>query len=286
MTKTLLSLGHGFSAKALARRLLPQGWRIFGTTRSEDKFSALAANGVTPLLWGRDALRDAVQQADHILISAGPKDATDPSLELIGADIAERASHLEWVGYLSTTGVYGDHKGGWVDEDTPIDPSTKRGQARMRAEADWLAIPDLPVHIFRLAGIYGPGRGPFAKLRNGTAKRIIKPNQVFSRIHVEDIATVLAASIAQPNPGRIYNVCDNNPAPPQDVLAYAAKLLGMPAPPEVDFETAEMRPMARSFYSDSKSVSNKRILTELGVELTYPTYQEGLRKVLRDEAEA
>lgn len=283
MTKTLLSLGHGFSAKALTSRLIREGWTVFGTTRSEAKIPALEANGVTPLLWEKGLILQALAQADHVLISAGPNDMSDPTLQLIGSDLAHAARRLSWVGYLSTTGVYGDHGGDWVDEDTPITPSTKRGKARAAAEAAWLSIPDLPVHVFRLAGIYGPGRGPFEKIRNGTAQRVIKPGQVFSRIHVEDIATVLQASIAQPNPGQIYNVCDTDPAPPQDVLTYAAKLLGLPPPPEVDFETANMRPMARSFYADSKKVRNTRILEELGVQLAYPNYHDGLRKVLKDE---
>ena len=195
-------------------------------------------------------------------------------------DITRIAPRLEWAGYLSTTGVYGNHDGGWVDEDTPLTPSTRRGKWRVAAEAEWQAIPDLPLHIFRLAGIYGPGRGPFSKVRNGTARRIIKPGQVFSRIHVEDIAQVLAASIAQPDPGAIYNMCDDDPAPPQDVIAHAAELLGQPLPPEEDFETAEMTPMARSFYAESKRVKNDKIKTDLGVQLIYPTYREGLAALL------
>jgi len=202
------------------------------------------------------------------------------------SDIAARADQFAWVGYLSTTGVYGDHGGDWVDETTPLTPATKRGQARVKAEAEWQAIAGLPLHIFRLAGIYGPGRGPFAKVRNGTARRIIKPGQVFSRINVADIAQVLAASIARPNPGAIYNLCDDDPAPPQDVIAYAAELLGMPVPPEVDFDTAEMTPMARSFYAESKKVRNDRIKDELGVDLMYPDYRSGLKALLAQEIAA
>ena len=192
------------------------------------------------------------------------------------------AKHLEWVGYLSTTGVYGDHDGGWVDETSALTPATKRGRARVDAEAEWQTL-GLPLHIFRLAGIYGPGRGPFAKVRNGTARRIIKKGQVFSRCHVDDIAQVLEASIEKPNPGAIYNICDDDPAPPQDVLAYAAELLGLPLPPAVDFETAEMTPMARSFYAESKRVRNDRIKDELGVRLLHPTYRDGLQALLSEE---
>jgi nucleoside-diphosphate-sugar epimerase len=190
---------------------------------------------------------------------------------------------LEWVGYLSATGVYGDAQGDWVDEQSPLKPSTKRGQMRVDAEAEWQAIPDLPLHIFRLAGIYGPGRGPFAKVRAGTARRIIKKGQVFSRIHVEDIAQVLAASIAQPNIGGVYNLCDNDPAPPENVIAHAAELLDLPLPPAADFETADMTPMARSFYAESKRVRNDRIKDELGVKLLYPDYRSGLAALLASE---
>ena len=173
--------------------------------------------------------------------------------------------------------------GGWVDEATPLTPATARGRARVAAEAAWQALAEgagLPLHIFRLAGIYGPGRGPFAKVRAGTARRIVKPGQVFSRIHVDDIARVLAASIARPFPGAIYNVCDDDPAPPQDVIAHAASLLGLPPPPDEPFDTAEMTAMARSFYAESKRVRNDRIKAELGVRLAYPTYREGLAALL------
>lgn len=204
-------------------------------------------------------------------------------LNALGDDIAAIAGRLEWAGYLSTTGVYGDHEGDWVDEDSPLEPSTERGQKRVVAEAAWAAIPGLPLHIFRLAGIYGPGRGPFEKVRRGTARRIIKQGQVFSRTHVEDIAQVLEASINRPNPGAAYNVCDDDPAPPQDVIGYAAELLGLPLPPAVDFEEAEMSPMARSFYAESKRVENSRIKDELGVQLIYPDYKAGLEALLAEE---
>lgn len=221
-----------------------------------------------------------LDQASHILVSAAPSEAGDPVLAEMRTDILRRAPDLEWAGYLSTTGVYGDHQGGWVDENSDLTPSTRRGQLRVMAEADWQAIDALRLHIFRLAGIYGPGRGPFSKVRNGTARRIIKPGQVFSRIHVDDIAAVLHASIRRPNPGAIYNVCDNDAAPPEDVIAHAAELLGVPVPPAVSFEDADMTPMARSFYAESKRVRNDLIKTELGVRLTYPDYQTGLAALL------
>lgn len=278
--KTLLSLGHGYSAQALAALLLPQGWHIIGTTRSEGKAEKLRASGVEPLIWPGTDLTPALDRSTHLLSSISPDDAGDPVLAALGPQIA--AAKLDWVGYLSTTGVYGDHQGGWVDEDTPLTAGTKRGQQRILAEAQWQAL-GLPLHIFRLAGIYGPGRGPFAKVRDGTARRIIKPNQVFSRIHVDDIAQTLAASIARPNPGQIYNVCDDDPAPPEDVIAYAAECLGLPVPPAVAWDEAEMSPMARSFYAESKRVRNDRIKDELGVRLIYPDYRAGLKALLAQE---
>jgi len=255
MTKTLLSFGHGYSARALTP-LLDDSWRVIGTTRSEDKAAALLSMGTEPRIWPGADLTPALDAATHLLVSAGPSEDGDPVLNELKNEIAARKSQFEWVGYLSTTGVYGDHQGGWVDEETPLAPSTKRGQLRVDAEAAWQSM-DLPLHIFRLAGIYGPGRGPFSKVRNGTARRIIKDGQVFSRIHVDDIAQILAASIARPDTGAIYNLCDDDPAPPQDVIACAAELLGLPIPEAVNFEDADLSPMARSFYAESKKVSNE-----------------------------
>lgn len=283
MGKTLFSFGHGFSARALTRLLIPQGWRVIGTTRSADKAESLRASGVEPVLFPGDLPPESLSEATHLLISAGPDAEGDPVLRALRPEIEKLAPRLEWAGYLSTTGVYGDHQGDWVDESTPLTPSTRRGKWRVAAESEWQSIPGLPLHIFRLAGIYGPGRGPFAKVRKGTARRVIKEGQVFSRIHVDDIAQVLAASIAQPNPGAIYNLCDDDPAPPQDVIAHAAELLGLPLPPAVDYETAEMTPMARSFYAESKRVRNDRIKDELGVELLHPDYRTGLQALLEDE---
>ena len=284
MTKTLLSIGHGYSAQGLADRLFPQGWRIIGTTRSPERAEALRSRGIEPLIWPGDDLGTTIRTASHILTSVAPADGKDPVLAYVRDQIAANATRLEWVGYLSTTAVYGDHNGGWVTEDSPLTPATERGKARVAAEAEWAAISGLPLHIFRLAGIYGPERGPFAKVRNGTARRIIKQGQVFSRTHVEDIAQVLEASINRPNPGAAYNVCDDDPAPPEDVIAYAAELLGVPIPPAEDFETAEMTPMARSFYAESKMVSNERIKADLGVRLIYPNYRAGLDALLALES--
>lgn len=280
--KRILSFGHGFSAQALARRLVPQGWQIIGTTRDRAKFDAIAATGAEPVQWPGTDLTALIADTPNILISAGPSADGDPVLAEYSEVFARLAPGIRWLGYLSTTGVYGDHAGGWVDEDSALTPATKRGQARVRAEAAWQAIPDLPLHIFRLAGIYGPGRGPFAKVRKGTARRIIKEGQVFSRIHVEDIAQALELSLVSPAPAAIYNLCDDDPAPPQDVIGHAAELLGLPMPPAIDFETADMTPMARSFYAESKRVRNDRIKDALGWQPRYPDYRSGLAAMLND----
>jgi len=278
--KTLLVLGHGYTAQRLAKLLAPQGWRIAGTRRE----AGSPESGVEQIVWPGADMGRHLDGVTHLLMCIAPGPAGDPVLNTLGPQIAKRRNQFDWVGYLSTTGVYGDHQGGWVDEQTPLKPSTKRGQLRVAAEGGWQAL-GLPLHIFRLAGIYGPGRGPFAKVRDGTARRIIKKNQVFSRIHVDDIAQVLACSFDKPNPGAIYNVCDDEAAPPEDVIEFAADLLGASLPPAEDFETAAMSPMARSFYAESKKVRNNRIKKELGVKLLYPDYRAGLRALLKSEAE-
>lgn len=276
---TLLSLGHGYTSSALAARLVPLGWTVIGTCRDPARADLLRATGVEPLLLPAD-LSPALARATHVLAAAAPDAQGDPFLRMVGA--ALRAAQPRWVGYLSTTAVYGDHQGAWVDEATPINPQSLRARQRVQAEAAWLAT-GLPVHIFRLAGIYGPGRGPFEKVRDGSARRIIKPGQVFSRIHVADIAETLLASIRRPNPGAIYNVCDDDPAPAEDVLSHAAHLLGLPEPPAIPYDEAEMTPLARSFYAESKRVRNDRIKTELGVKLRYPDYRAGLAELLKSQ---
>ena len=284
--KTLLSLGHGYSAQALGAALKPLGWHVIGTTRSAEKAEALRAQGVEAVLWPVADLAPLLARATHVLTSISPLSTeADPVLAAHRSELAA-ATHLEWVGYLSTTGVYGDRDGGWVDEQSELLAGTKRGRERIRAEAAWqelAAETGLPLHIFRIAGIYGPGRGPFAKVRAGLAQRIIKPNQVFSRIHVEDIAACLIASINAPQAGGVYNLCDDLPSPPEDVLAYAAELLGLPIPPAVAWEEAEMNPMVRSFYAESKKVRNDAIKA-LGARFAYPDYRVGLR-ALRAQSE-
>ncbi len=265
--KHLLCFGLGYAARALVRRLGME-WTVTGSTRGAGDGALVppsAFDGVT-----------------HVLISIPPDEQGDPVLDRHGADIAGLPG-LEWLGYLSTTGVYGTRDGGWVDENSALHPTGARGDRRAATEASWLELSrsrGVPSHIFRLAGIYGPGRSALDTLRAGTAKRIDSPGQVFSRIHVDDIANVLLASIASPRPGAIYNVCDDEPASPSDVVAYAAGLLGVEPPPLVPLEAADLSPMARSFYADNKRVSNALIKAELGVALAYPDYRAGLAAIL------
>lgn len=279
---TLLCLGLGYTAEALAARLLETGWRVLGTTRDPARAKALAARGIEVLRLddGFDAadLAAALPETSHLLSSVPPDGEGDPVLRALGARIAA-ARHLAWIGYLSTTGVYGDHGGAWVDEETPPAPGNERSQRRLDAEVAWQRLcldRGLPVHIFRLAGIYGPGRSQIDALESGRARRIVKPGQVFSRIHVADIASALQASMASPSPGRIYNLADDEPAGADEVVAYAARLLGREAPPEEPYEGAELTEMARSFYSECRRVQNLRLRRELGVDLAYPSYREGL----------
>jgi nucleoside-diphosphate-sugar epimerase len=280
----LFCFGFGYCALELARRLRARGWDIAGTCRSEEKAAALAAEGFVVTLIDADRPAADLAGATHFLASAPPDAAGDPALAGYGAAIAA-APGLGWIGYLSTTGVYGDRQGGWVDETAALEPTGERGQRRVAAERGWLALWPA-AHIFRLAGIYGPGRSALDTIRSGRAQRVIKPGQVFSRIHVSDVATVLDAAIAHPVEGAVYNLCDDDPAPPDAVIAYAAELLGVPAPPAVPFEQAVLSDMARSFYADNKRVANGRIKTALGVTLAFPDYRAGLRAILADEGKA
>ena len=285
MKRHLLIFGYGYTARALSTHLLSKGWSITGTTRSAEKADTMQKAGIEPILWTDpdERVQSALSRATAILFSIGPDQTGDPVFKRFQDDIARSANHLTWAGYLSTTGVYGNFDGAWVDETTPLTPPTQRGLARKLAEEQWQSISDLPLHIFRLAGIYGPTRGPFSKVRSGQARRIIKEGQYFSRIHVEDITTILAASLENPNRGNAYNLCDDDPAPPQDVIGYAAELLDLPLPPIVRFEDAELSPMARSFYAENKRVSNKKTKQEFGITLKYPSYRQGLQALLEAE---
>jgi nucleoside-diphosphate-sugar epimerase len=285
--KRLFCFGLGFSSLALARRLLDRGWEVAGTCRSTEKQMLLWRYGIEAHLFSDDRdldnAADALKGATHILDSIPPGRDPCPTLTRHGPEIVH-SPDLEWVGYLSTTGVYGNTDGAEVTEDSPLRPSGARGEARVEAEDHWYAM-GLPLHVFRLAGIYGPGRSALDQVRNGRARRIDKPGHKFSRIHVEDIAKTLEASIDRPNPDAAYNVCDDEPAPPAEVTAYACDLLGIEPPPLVPFEEAsrDMSAMARSFWRDNRLVSNRRIRKELGVELDYPSFREGLRGILEEE---
>lgn len=285
----LVCVGLGKCAAFLGKRLATLGWHVSGSARNGDKCAELLDQGFEVVVFDgtarAPALRELLGTATHLLLSAPPDAQGDPVLRHHGEDIAA-AANLRWIGYLSTVGVYGDYDGDWVDEDAPLKPATERGKRRVDAERAWRDLAErlsVPLAIFRLAGIYGPSGNQLLSMRAGTAKRIVKPGQVFNRIHIADIATVLERSIAHPPAGvRAYNVCDDEPTPPQDVVAYAADLLGMVPPLETSFDEADLSAMARSFYADNKRCRNERIKQELGVELAFPTYREGLAALLRE----
>jgi nucleoside-diphosphate-sugar epimerase len=285
----LFCFGFGYSARALALRLMDEGWTISGTCRTEEKCALLASDGVRPFLFDRDQplinTPAALDGVTDIVSSVPPDQSGDPVLDQYGELIAA-AQGLRWIGYLSTTGVYGDTGGALVDETAPLRPTSERSLRRVEAERRWLDLFERhgqPVHVFRLAGIYGPGRSAIEQVRRGEMRRIDKPGHLFSRIHVDDIAAVLRASISRPNPGRIYNVCDDEPAAPSDVIGHACRLLGVEPAPPVPFDraAAELSPMALSFWRDNRRVDNARIKRELGVALRYPDYRDGLAAIAR-----
>jgi uncharacterized protein YbjT (DUF2867 family) len=285
---SLVIFGYGYTAGVFARSVRPRFARIVATARSPEKAGRMAGDGLRSCVFpdpnGERVLEADIATAEVLLVSVPPGPGGDPVLGRFAGAIMI-APRLRWIGYLSTIGVYGDHEGGWVDEAAPPRPVSQRSRQRLAAEEAWLDIgrrSGKAVHIFRLAGIYGPGRSPLQKVLDGTAQRVVKPGQVFNRIHVDDIAAVLEASLDRPRPGAIYNLADDEPAPPQEVVAFAAELAGMPPPPEVAFDAAEMTPMARSFYGENKRVSSRLIREELGVTLRYPTYREGLAALAAD----
>ncbi len=289
----LFCFGLGYTAQTVATRLAAQGWRVAGTVRTAEKAAALRAQGIDAHVFDGTAPvpRDALDGTTHILDSIPPDRPDQPlgdpnrprSLLDVHHDDLVALPGLAWIGHLSTTGVYGDRAGAWVTEAEPPDAVAPRGRIRMALEARWWAAgrqAGLPVHVFRLSGIYGPGRSVLDQLRAGTARRIHKHLQVFSRIHVQDIATILIASMGRPNPGQAYLVGDDEPAPAGEVVAFGAQLLGQAPPPELPFDTAPLSDMARSFYSASKRISNRRVKLELGVHLAFPTYREGLTALM------
>ncbi|GEP05668.1 SDR family oxidoreductase [Methylobacterium oxalidis] len=285
----LFVFGLGFSARRFVERERSRFAAIRATVTDPDRARAIEAEAGLPVrVFGPDAddprIAADLADTDVLLVSAPPGPDGDTALAR-HAD-AIRASRIRWIGYLSTIGVYGDQGGAWIDETTEATPRSARSRERLAVERDWLALgaeTGKAVQVFRLSGIYGPGRNPFVKLREGKAQRIIKAGQVFNRIHVDDIAAALAASLERPRNGAVYNVTDDEPAPPQVVTEHAARLAGLPLPPAVDFETAELSPMARSFYGENKRVRNRLLREELGLALRYPTYREGLA-ALKDDA--
>lgn len=286
MSERLFCFGLGYTAEAFARRVSALGWQVAGTTRTPEGVERLKILGYDAFLFdGKEPSPEAssaVANATHILVSAGPDETGDPTLRCHGDDIAT-AVNLSWIGYLSTIGVYGDSSGEWIDETTVPRPGSDRTRRRIAAENDWLAFGRAHgkrVQVFRLGGIYGPGRSVIEDIRDGTARRIIKPGQVFNRIHVDDIAAVLEAAATGRGTHTLYNVTDGEPSPPQVVVEHAAHLLGVAPPPEVPFDEAPLSPMGRSFYNENRRVRSQRIRDDLGVTLRYPSYREGLTAIL------
>jgi nucleoside-diphosphate-sugar epimerase len=275
--KQFFIFGAGYSGKAFARGNTDPKTRVFGTTRAPEKFEALRQAGIDPLLFDgalTPEISEALKTTTHLVISVAPEEAGDPVLNALHDTIAADMPALAWIGYLSTVGVYGDHGGGWVDETAECRPVSKRSVMRVAAERGWLKLGKQigrPVAILRLSGIYGPGRNALVNLDNGTARRLVKPDQVFNRIHCDDIAGALW-HLAESNTGGIFNVTDDEPAPPQDVVTYAASLMGVTPPPEIPFETAQLSPMARSFYGENKRVANAAIKAA-GYRFRFPDYR-------------
>lgn len=283
MSNKIFCFGYGYTCDHLGRMLQDKGnWSIAGTTRDLDKQALMRKNGIKAFIFDyHKPLGDPSLFFDgitHLLLSAPPSDSGDPVFETHAADILAIKS-LQWVGYLSSTVAYGDHDGEWVDETAELFPDSIRASRRIKAEQQWHSLfvkHSLPMHIFRIAGIYGPGRSALDSVRAGVARRIEKPGHVFNRVHVDDIIQTLYASMQKPNPGSIYNICDDLPTPSHEVITYACKKLGIKPPPMISFEQADMSPMARSFYMDNKRTCNDKIKQELGVNLLYPDYKTGL----------
>jgi nucleoside-diphosphate-sugar epimerase len=282
MTGRLFIFGLGFSGLEIAKLAVAAGWQVAGTCRTADRASYLQSLGIEvhPFDGAAALPAEAIGEASHILCTIAPGATGDPALKTCGAALRR----ARWLGYLSTTGVYGDQDGNWVDEDTPPHPGQPRSIGRLAAERAWQALgleTGAAVAIFRLPGIYGPGRSAIDQVIAGTARRIDRQGQLFSRIHVEDIAGTVLSAMARAPGSAIYNVADDLPAATADVVAFACELLGRPAPPLIPWEQAEaaMSAMARSFYAESRRVRNDRIKRELGVVLRYPTYREGLQAI-------
>ena len=287
MSMRILIIGAGYSGLAIARELSGQAESIAGTTRSRDKVERLRGAGIEPAVFSREEvdplLGERLADATHLIVAAGPDATGDAALDLLAGAILA-APDLGWIGYLSTVGVYGDHRGAWVDEATACRPRPGRSDDRLVVEQGWeklAARTGVPLAILRLSGIYGPGRNAFLNLERGTARRIVKDGQVFNRIHLDDIAGA-TAFLAERRLGGVYNVTDGEPSPPQDVVTYAAWLMGVEPPPEVAFEAADMSPMALSFWGEIKRVSNRK-LRDAGYVVRQPNYRAALDDMWRGD---
>jgi len=280
--------GAGYSARAFSRLMTGEAERIDGTTRNEQNFPLLEKSGIAPIIFDGETappdLIDRLAKSTHVVISISPRESGDPSLAIVEEALRRPGNTIRWIGYLSTVGVYGNHDGNWIDETAPLAPTSRRSLERVEAESAWEALSErhgTPVALLRLSGIYGPGRNAFVNLERGTARRIIKDGQVFNRIHVDDIAGSLRF-LAGTNSGGAFNITDSEPAPPQDVVAYAAELMGVAIPPEIPFEEADLTPMGRSFYGENKRVSNQRIKA-LGYDFIYPDYKAAFSAMWQDD---
>jgi len=280
--------GAGYSARAFSRLMTGEAERIDGTTRNEQNFPLLEKSGIPPIIFDGETaspdLIDRLAKSTHVVISISPRESGDPSLAIVEEALRRPGNTIRWIGYLSTVGVYGNHDGNWIDETAPLAPTSRRSLERVEAESAWEALSErhgTPVALLRLSGIYGPGRNAFVNLERGTARRIIKDGQVFNRIHVDDIAGSLRF-LAGTNSGGAFNITDSEPAPPQDVVAYAAELMGVAIPPEIPFEEADLTPMGRSFYGENKRVSNQHIKA-LGYDFIYPDYKAAFSAMWQDD---
>jgi nucleoside-diphosphate-sugar epimerase len=280
--------GAGYSARAFSRLMTGEAERIDGTTRNEQNFPLLEKSGIAPIIFDGETaspdLIDRLAKSTHVVISISPRESGDPSLAIVEDALRRPGNTIRWIGYLSTVGVYGNHDGNWIDETAPLAPTSRRSLERVEAESAWEALSErhgTPVALLRLSGIYGPGRNAFVNLERGTARRIIKDGQVFNRIHVDDIAGSLRF-LAGTNSGGAFNITDSEPAPPQDVVAYAAELMGVAIPPEIPFEEADLTPMGRSFYGENKRVSNQHIKA-LGYDFIYPDYKAAFSAMWQDD---
>ena len=280
--------GAGYSARAFSRLMTGEAERIDGTTRNEQNFPLLEKSGIAPIIFDGETaspdLIDRLAKSTHVVISISPRESGDPSLAIVEEALRRPGNTIRWIGYLSTVGVYGNHDGNWIDETAPLAPTSRRSLERVEAESAWEALSErhgTPVALLCLSGIYGPGRNAFVNLERGTARRIIKDGQVFNRIHVDDIAGSLRF-LAGTNSGGAFNITDSEPAPPQDVVAYAAELMGVAIPPEIPFEKADLTPMGRSFYGENKRISNQRIKA-LGYDFIYPDYKAAFSAMWQDD---